>query len=372
MDQQVEALIGELLHDPANFVDPGAVLARIDHPSCRWASVNSALRDPARLPPRMPEQQPMKDMFGRWMIYSRGEKHLQLRRRFSGYFGPRQAESFRDTIEARLGVVLDDVAPRGEMDVFTDVAQRITLPLILDTMGIPSEDRAGLTELLEIFEEAIPRQGDPEWVAKGEAAVGRIMDIFEDYLAERRTHPQDDFLTDLVRTPLGDHEEWRDVAANCLFLLSNAFGNTPTLVAGTIGLLLDNPEVAAAMQRGELTLDQVTEEGARLLTPITYALSAGDTDDDEWETHYLAAANRDAQEFAAPDVFDPVRVPNRHLTFFVGPHACLGASVAKLITGVVAEQTLQRLPGLRRSGPPTWSAAAPLHRLAHLPVAWDV
>ncbi|MEZ5093668.1 hypothetical protein [Nocardioides sp.] len=208
-------------------------------------------------------------------------------------------------------------------------------------------------------------------MAKGEAAVGRIMDIFEDYLAERHHHPQDDFLTDLVRTarrPRGAAGR----RGQRLFLLSNAFGNTPTLVAGTIGLLLDNPEVAAAMQRGELTLDQVTEEGARLLTPITYALSAGDTDDDEWETHYLAAANRDAQEFAAPDVFDPARVPNRHLTFLVGPHACLGASVAKLITGVVAEQTLRRLPGLRRSRPPTWSAAAPLHRLAHLPVAWDV
>ncbi|MEZ5093667.1 hypothetical protein [Nocardioides sp.] len=54
MDQQVEALIDELLDDPANVVDPGAVLARIDHPSCRWASVNSALRDPRGCHPGCP------------------------------------------------------------------------------------------------------------------------------------------------------------------------------------------------------------------------------------------------------------------------------------------------------------------------------
>ena len=96
-------------------------------------------------------------------------------------------------------------------------------------------------------------------------------------------------------------------------------------------------------------------------------MAAGDTLFMLW-----ASANRDPAAFPEPDRLDIDRRPNRHLTFFVGPHACLGASVAKLITGVVAEQTLRRLPGLRRSGPPTWSAAAPLHRLAHLPVAWDV
>ncbi len=161
------------------------------------------------------------------------------------------------------------------------------------------------------------------------------------------------------------------MAANCLFVLENAFSTTPTLVAGTLGLLLDNPEAAAALRRGEATVDAVAEEAARLITPVTYSLSA-DAHDGGWVTHFLAAANRDQDEFADPNRFDPTRTPNRHLAFFVGPHACLGASVAKLIAGVVAKGTLLRLPGLRRAGPPTWASAYPLHRLAHLPVVWDV
>lgn len=318
----------------------------------------------------MPEDQPIGSVFRRWMIYARGAKHTELRRRFSGYFGPRQAESFRETVEDQLSSVLDAVEPAGHADVFTDVAREITFPLICDTMGLPLEDRDELAEQMQTFEDALPRQFDPVWAARGEAAAGRVMDMFEAYLAARRAEHSDDFLTDLVRTPLGDHEEWRDVAANCLFLLSNGFSTTPTLVAGTLGLLLDNPEAAVALRRGDVTPDAVAEEAARLITPVTSTFSA-DADDDEAVTLCLAAANRDPEQFPHPARFDPSRDPNRHLAFLVGPHACLGASLAKLITGVVAEQTLERLEGLRRAGDSTWVSTQPLHRLAHLPVAWD-
>ena len=370
MDEDVDVRIDELLGNPVSLADPGAVLGKIDHPRCRWATVNRSLRDPDRRPPRIPDDQPIGDVFRRWMIYSRGEKHLELRRRFSGYFGPQQAESFRTTVEERVDATLEEAAPRGEMDLVTDLAHRITFPLICDTMGVPDHDREELAHQTAAFEDAVPRQRDPEWAARGEAAAGRVMDVFESYFTARRAEPQQDFLTDLVRSPLGDHEEWRDIAANCLFLLSNAFSNTPTLVAGTIGLLLDHPDALASLRRGEVTADQVAHESARLLSPVTYTLSS-DAEDEGWDTYYLAAANRDPQEFPNPDLFDPTRSPNRHLTFFVGKHACLGSSVATMITGVATLRVTRRLSGLRRAGPPVWTSAIPLHRLGHLPVAWD-
>ena len=38
-----------------------------------------------------------------------------------------------------------------------------------------------------------------------------------------------------------------------------------------------------------------------------------------------ASANRDDRPFASPDSLDIAREPNKHLTFGVGPHACVGA-----------------------------------------------
>jgi cholest-4-en-3-one 26-monooxygenase len=58
------------------------------------------------------------------------------------------------------------------------------------------------------------------------------------------------------------------------------------------------------------------------------------------------SANRDAEVFADPNVFDGTRSPNEHLAFGNGPHFCLGNSLARLELVVMFEALLTRLPDL--------------------------
>jgi hypothetical protein len=44
----------------------------------------------------------------------------------------------------------------------------------------------------------------------------------------------------------------------------------------------------------------------------------------------IASANRDDRHFPNPDVLDITREPNKHLSFGLGAHFCLGAPVARL------------------------------------------
>jgi cytochrome P450 PksS len=55
----------------------------------------------------------------------------------------------------------------------------------------------------------------------------------------------------------------------------------------------------------------------------------------------LASANRDGQQFPDPDRLDLAREPNRHVSFGLGQHYCVGAPLARL-EGQVAIGTLLR------------------------------
>ena len=58
-----------------------------------------------------------------------------------------------------------------------------------------------------------------------------------------------------------------------------------------------------------------------------------------------ASANRDDEIFPDPDVFDIHRDnARRHLTFGIGAHTCLGATLARLEMKIVLEEVTRRLP----------------------------
>jgi cytochrome P450 len=64
------------------------------------------------------------------------------------------------------------------------------------------------------------------------------------------------------------------------------------------------------------------------------------------------AANRDEREFSDPDRFDIDRSNTRHLGFGVGPHFCLGASLARLEARAAFAALLERWPEFELSEPP--------------------
>jgi len=68
----------------------------------------------------------------------------------------------------------------------------------------------------------------------------------------------------------------------------------------------------------------------------------------------LAAANRDPAAFPDPDALLLDR-PNvrSHLTFAQGPHACIGAQLARLEARAALQAVLDLLPGIELIEPPT-------------------
>ncbi len=79
---------------------------------------------------------------------------------------------------------------------------------------------------------------------------------------------------------------------------------------------------------------------------------------------WYTSANRDEDVFEEPNRFDVGRKPNRHLTFGIGPHFCLGPYLARLEIKIALEELrphlgrLELVSGPERLRSKTWTASS--------------
>ena len=85
------------------------------------------------------------------------------------------------------------------------------------------------------------------------------------------------------------------------------------------------------------------------------------------------AANRDPRVFKEPHRFDIRRDPDRpSLSFGIGKHYCLGASLARLDTRIAVEALLRRLPDMRLAEtPPQRLPSSFVRSQTSLPVVFE-
>jgi cytochrome P450 len=86
---------------------------------------------------------------------------------------------------------------------------------------------------------------------------------------------------------------------------------------------------------------------------------------------FIAAANRDPEVFAHPDMFDITRDPNRHVAFGSGVHHCLGATLARLEGQEAFKALAERFPSLHgESEELEYQPSMTFRSLQSLPVTW--
>ena len=84
----------------------------------------------------------------------------------------------------------------------------------------------------------------------------------------------------------------------------------------------------------------------------------------------ITSANRDEAHFPNPETFDITRPPTRMLSFGAGPHACIGAHLAREEARIALGTLFQRLPNLRLDAahPAQWKRDAGNRGPISLPV----
>jgi cytochrome P450 len=326
--------------------------------------------------------EPFSQWISRNMLRVDPPDHTRLRGLVSKAFTPRTVETLRPRIERLVAELLDAVQSSGGMDVIRDFAYPLPAIVIMEMLGIPSEDRdrfkAWSDGQFAFLGGRFP--GDPLEPARraGESTLA-MNEYLRGVIAARRRTPRDDLISAMVAVEeQGDRLDEHELMATTSLLLIAGHETTTNLIGNGLLALLRHPDQLARLRAEPSLLPRAVEELLRYDGPVQFVnrvpsadieidgvtIPAGDT-----IILVLAAANRDPAHFPDPDRLDITRWPNDHVGFGFDRHFCLGAHLARIEAQTALRALLSRFPDLALDTETLeWEPNPLLRRLRALPV----
>ena len=293
-------------------------------------------------------------------------QHAKLRKLVSAAFTPKQVRVIHDQIKDQARRIVDELLATREGDFVEVVSKRLPMWTIYEMLGL--EDPAKREEaahhadgMVSWADEDVAAGREPGEVLN-ESLVSLLMMGME-FAEERRAHPKQDLMTNLVNAEV-DGERLTDDEIASFFVLLSVAGNDTTRnsISLTTKAFCDFPEQRALLLEDfEGRINTAIEEFVRWVSPVMTFRRTATQDTElggqlvragEWVAMVYSSANRDEKVFADPHVFDITRNPNPHLGFGGGgPHYCMGNFVAKMQLRELFDPLLHRAPTLQLGEP---------------------
>lgn len=395
------------ISSPAHKADPFPFYARLrdEEPVCevampdgqtawlvtRYDDVVSVLKDERlakdrfrALTPEQVKKQPwmpaiFKPLLSN-MLDSDRPNHTRLRALVQKAFTPQRVEAMRGRIQSLADELMDGVAKRRRFDLIRDFALPLPATVIAEMLGVPVRDR----HKFHRWSNAIVSMNWSSWdMIKGVPSVWRFLRYVRALVQKRRERPQKDMITALVEAREdGDQLSEDELVAMIFLLLIAGHETTANLIANGTLALLQHPDQLQRLRDERTLLEPAVEELLRFAGPLETATERFAREDVEISGvtiprgslvfAVLCSANRDERHFARADELDITREPNRHLSFGLGIHFCLGAPLARMEGQIAIDTLLRRTADLQLAVPPEslrWRRGLVLRGLKALPVS---
>ena len=314
-------------------------------------------------------------------------RHGPMRRVASRRFTPRALQAQRADIERIAVEILDRAATAGaagECDFVERIAAPFPLAVIAWILGVPRDDWG----LLFRWTNEVIGKDDPEYRRPGETpgqtirrARGELHAYFERLIEQRRSDPQDDLVSELIRArdrrraahrgaaPRRTASSWSRRATRPRATRS-AGGCSPSASTAASGRSCAAAPSCCPTPSRRSCAGSARSPTSRAPRPRT-ARCAGrrSARASRWRCS-SASANRDEEVFADPFAFRVDRRPNPHLAFGFGEHFCMGAHVARVELETIFRHLLARLESFEVSGPVERLSSAVNGGIKHLPLRY--
>jgi cytochrome P450 len=284
------------------------------------------------------------------ILYVDPPVHSRYRKLVSGGFTARRVAALEGQVRRVACDLLDVVDPSVEVDLVETLTAPLPLLVIAELLGVPGSDRGQFRIWSDAVMEAATALTDENALLSLE-----LMEYFDAALRERVDKPRDDLLTVLVEAEVdGDRLTTSEQLGFCMTLLVAGNETTRSALSSGMVVLAERPAQRSALAAEPPLMTGAVEEILRWATPIA-AMSRTATRDTvlggkqiaegDYVVMVYLSANRDEAVYGHDAAsFDITRAPNPHLTFGIGEHFCLGASLARLETRVFFEELLARFP----------------------------
>jgi len=318
------------------------------------------------------------------MILMDPPKHTWHRKVMSRLFTPRVIGNLEPWVREVCRGLLDDLRDRDSFDIVEEFSMLLPMYVTAELLGLPEDYRLTAKKLSHAAAQRVSSNAAPDDAI---AASIELNERLYEATVDRRKHLGDDIISTIMQTPMVDdegNEHYLDDEQIAAFFFELTFAGNDTTTRA-----IANAAVGLAWypdQRRELVADPAlipaaVEELLRWDNPSHYLgrhtteeveLPSGTIPADAHIAVVIASANHDERMYADPELLDIHRKFDRKLWFGIGPHVCIGASLARLELRIAWEEFLARFPDFHVAAQGAVQDLSGQNRgLFHLPVEID-
>ncbi|MCD0452944.1 cytochrome P450 [Actinocorallia sp. API 0066] len=302
------------------------------------------------------------------------------RQALNPYLSPAAVARWKPVIEEITRACLDEVIESGRIDFVDDLANIVPAVFTLAMLGLPLKDWTVYCEPTHAAVYTPP--GTPEYDRMRELQMVMGQHLMRNMLAVR-ADPRPGLINELLNVEIdGRRPDEMEVFGVVMLLIGGGFDTTTALTAHSLEWLSENPAERERLSRERDTLlDSATEEFLRFFTPavgdgrtVSQDCVINGTEFKEGDRLWLswAMANRDAKVFADPHHVQLDRKGNRHASFGLGIHRCIGSNVARSVFKTMVTAVMDRLPDYvcAPGGAVHYDTTGVINGMKHLPATF--
>jgi cytochrome P450 len=375
-------------HSPIpGYVDyPPGTVPGVDEPVTAWAllkheHVRNAARDHETFSSRDPLQE-ASDAPTLMLVNTDQPLHSAHRKVVNTVFTRSRVEAMRPWLTQRVAQLVAGLPDGEEFDAVSDLCAHVPAVVMCKFFGAPDTDAPRYERWANAFMLSADLTGEERNASNQELGAYFVT------LCQNRAEalaggeaPGDGLIDALIVAEAdGQKLDLPEIVRFCITLVVAGSETSMYFGANVIDALLDHPAAAVRVRADRSLIKPFLEETLRLTGPpqrlfriATRDVQIGDAQikTGDWVALFFAAANHDPDIFPEPELFDLDRTnANKHLTYGLGIHYCLGAPLATLEIEVLVGALFDRFARIQRGAadPVPQTATLLQHSRSRIPV----